>query len=121
MGLNFQHFSLLNCCRYIETLSDGPFYLFVGVPAGWVHAVLNFIGPDEGQGISIYNNGNHVGTNNTKHITDNENGQNDGHIEVGRLVGLIQAHYASVDVDELYFFNRTLTDAEIKSLSQNCI
>ena len=99
------------------------FFLSVRVPAGWVHAVLNFTGPDEGQGISIYNNGNHVGIDNTKHITDNEYGLNDRQIEVGRLAGILSgnAHYPSVDVDKLSFFNRSFTDAEITSLSQNCI
>ena len=46
--------------RYEVRLPDGFFQLNDRPGTGWNHIVLNYIGPDEGQGITLYNNGNRI-------------------------------------------------------------
>ena len=51
--------------------------------SNWVHAVMNFIGPNEGQGIRVYNDGNLIGNDTTK-----SNGAfplSNGRIQIGRV------------------------------------
>ena len=76
--------------------------------------MLNFIGPNNGQGISIYQDGEHKGNETTKDSTSSPD-PSSGRIVIGRL---LNGHYASVQVDELLFFNQTLTESEITMLSQ---
>ena len=102
------------------------FGFVVAITTGsWVHAVMNFIGPDEGQGIRIYNDGRIIGNNTTK--LDLTNSPSDGKIVIGRADFNVRdtantlTFYASVEVDELLIFNRTLTEPEIILLNQNPI
>ena len=44
--------------------------------------------------------------------------QGDGEIHIG-LLETFHSFYASVEVDQLFFFDRSLTDSEITKLSQN--
>ena len=43
----------------------------------------------------------------------------DGRVVVGRYHTDLDEKYASVDVDELLFFNHRLTDAQITSIKNN--
>ena len=86
----------------------------MGRSSGWVHSVLNFIGPNNGQGISVYQDGQHKGNATTKDSTSSSD-PSIGRIVIGRL---LNGHYASVQVDELLFFNQTLTESEITMLNQ---
>ena len=108
----------LYCLRYSVTLPDGLFEIVVGIPTGWVNAVLNFKGPDGEQGISVYNNGTHIGTNTTKINVEERFQENNREIQIGRFRSFVAVHYATVEVDELSFYNRYLTDEEIASLNQ---
>ena len=88
----------------------------------WVHAVMNFIGPNEGQGIRIYNNGKLIGNDTTK--SNEVNSPSDGQIQLGRIdlhhTGTTSTlpFYSAVEVDELLIYNRTVTEPEIILLSQ---
>ena len=46
---------------------------------------------------------------------------NNGTIVIGRLFTDFDEYYASVQVDELLFYNRTLTEPENSMLSQNTV
>ena len=105
---------LLNRRVFLRVL-DGYFYMTSDGPSGWTHIVLNFIGPDEGQGIRIYYNGEQTGNVVTKGARSYQSG--DGRVVVGRLYTDVNDFYASVDVDELLFFNEALSDQNIRYLS----
>ena len=84
-----------------------------------MNAVLNFKGSDGEQGISVYNNGAHIGTNTREMNVDERFEENDREIHIGRFMSIIgSGHFATVEVDELSFYNRYLTDDEIASLNQ---
>ena len=67
------------------------------------------------KGIWVYNNGRVIGNDVTK--DSYQYTQGDGEIHIG-LLETFHSYYASVEVDQLFFFNRTLTDSEITKLSQ---
>ena len=118
--LNFEvqpYLFVLVSFRYLVAMSPGHFSVSTGRANNvWVHAVLNFLGPNNQEGISIYQNGQHVGNHAT--ITQSSSNAPDGRIVVGRVLTGVNNYYASVQVDELLFFNQTLTEAEIRLLSQ---
>ena len=98
-------------------MSSGHFSVSTGRANNvWVHSVLNFLGPNNQEGISIYQNGQHVGNHTT--IIQSSTNDPDGRIVIGRIFTGVSNFYASVQVDELLFHNQTLTEAEIKLLSQ---
>ena len=104
-----------NCLRYRVSLLDGYFLVIEARTHGWVHAVLNYIGPNEDQGIKIYHNGEHI-ANGTK--TFQQRSRVNGRIIIGKVAYMLSTHYASLLVDSLLFFNRALTEEEITMLSQ---
>ena len=97
-------------------MSSGQFTVSVGKSNEWVHGVLNFLGPNDGEGIRIYENGKNVG--NHKNITQSSSTESNGRIAIGRVFTEINNYYGSVQVDELLFFNHSLTEQEIRMLSQ---
>ena len=103
-------------CRYRVRLSGGNFQAIVPRPLGWFHTVLNYIGPENGQGVRIYHDGVHIGDESTIVVAAKNNG--DGRIVMGRFFAEREGSYSSFQVDELLFFNQTLTDSEITTLSQ---
>ena len=102
--------------RYVVTMPHGHFTVSVGKSNEWVHGVLNFLGPYDEEGISIYQNGIHVG--NHTIITQSSTTEPNGRIVIGRAVTEVNGFYGSVQVDELLFFNKSLTETEIRMLSQ---
>ena len=113
----FQHLcniSCRTCPRYGINLSDGKFYREAERLADWFHAVLNFIGPDDG--IQIYNYGVKVNDDASKRQKNYKLG--DRRIVIGRLYTDLDQRYASVKVDELLLFNQTVTETEITILSK---
>ena len=97
-------------------MSHGHFQVSVGKSPEWVHGVLNFLGPNDEEGIRIYQNGKHVG--NHTSMAQSSNTEPNGRIGIGRSFTEVGDFYGSVQVDELLFFNRNLTEAEITQLSQ---
>ena len=104
-------------------LDDGRFETADVVSSNnWFHLVISFIGPNAGEGFQIYHDGINVLNDTTKASNSNSRRYlppNNGRIVIGRYRVDLDAGYASVQVDELLFYNRTLTEPEIKMLSNN--
>ena len=100
------------CFRFSNYLTNGYFKVTPSVPTGWTHIVMNYLGPTSGQGIRIYYNGNEVASDTTK--TTYSYSPGDGRIVVGRRHTDRNQNYASVQVDELIFFNQALSDNEVQ-------
>ena len=93
------------------------FYLRGPAHDGWFHVVFNYIGPRRTQGISIYTDGIELGCDLlTENIVSHVEG--DGRIVFGRFYTDEDARYATVQIDQLLFFNHALTAPEIFKLSQ---
>ena len=86
---------------------DGYFFAYVGNPSGWTHFVLNYIGPNNGQGIRFYFDGAEVASDIIKWLKSKSAG--DGRVVIGRQYIDVDDKYAGIDVDELLFFNETLS------------
>ena len=82
--------------------------------SGWMHIALNYVGPDDGQGIRIYQDGVQIGSDDTKSSATLTFG--DGRVVVGRMYTDGDEGYAGVDVDELLFFDEKLSDQEIMDI-----
>ena len=107
----------LNHCRFIFQLPDRRIegHLF-NPPKSWTYITLNF--NVKQQAIWIYQDGAHVTTQSRKSEVSRIRPGN-GRIVVGKVTSNDrQFEFASVEVDELCLFNRVLTEAEIKILSQ---
>ena len=103
--------------RFDVDLPDGGFYASHSKPTGWIHVVLNYIGPNDGQGIRIFYDGQEVASDTSKYATSKPAG--DGRIVVGRLLTNrnFDHDYASITIDEFIFFNRFLKVDEIETLA----
>ena len=87
-------------------LSGGLFFVDVIKPSGWVLVFFSFAGPDEGEGIQIYHNTLLVGNDTIKTALSKTDGKRK--IVIGRSFTEVDSinSYASVQVDELLFFNK---------------
>ena len=96
------------------SLSNGYFYIVHSYPehTGWTHIVLNYIGPNDG--IRMFINGTEVVSDTTKTVRSYSTG--DGRIVVGRFSTNQDRNYASVMVDELIYFNASLTSDDVESI-----
>ena len=95
-------------------LPDGLFLTYIDEPSGWTHIVLNYIGNNEDEGIRIYYDGTEVASGRSKSWDSRSAG--DGRIVVGRKYTDIDRNYASVQVDELIFFNQKITSDEAQAI-----
>ena len=95
---------------------DGSFIKATSLPTGWTHIVLNYIGPNNEEGIRIYENGIQTGSDDTQSAHAYQPGE--GRVVIGRQYTDVDAAYASVDIDELLFFNETLSDQDIRDLNK---
>ena len=75
---------------------------------------MNFIGPNDGEGFRVFYDGAEVPSDTTKYSRSSSHG--DGRIVVGRRGTHRDRDYSSAMVDELIFFNQTLTEAEILAI-----
>ena len=107
------HFSFV---RYKIRLFGARFFVANQTKlSGWFHLVLNFLGPNDGQGIHIYYNGE------LKSVKDkpvqHTYAEGDRRIVIGRYYSgnnnTKYDRFASVQVDELLFFNQALKLDEI--------
>ena len=77
--------------------------------------MLNYIGPDDGEGCQIYLDGIEAGSDFTK-LTGMPINSGNGRVVVGRIYTDTDGQYGGVDVDELLFFNQALGDQQIWSI-----
>ena len=93
---------------------------FVDAPNSsvWFHVVFNFLGLNNNQAaIAAYHDGVQVGNNSGSAISIIPDLFR-APIAVGVFNGW-DRHYTSMQIDELVFFNRALTEDEIRILSQS--
>ena len=76
--------------------------------------MLNYIGPNDGEGFKIFYDGQEVGSGTSKVTASYPAG--DGRIVVGRWYTNSDSHYSSVQVDELIYFNAALTSDDVQSI-----
>ena len=76
--------------------------------------MLNYLGPNNGQGIRIYYNATEVGSDTSKTVETKVAA--DGRIVVGRALTNYNHFYASIHIDELIFFNQALSLEEIRTI-----
>ena len=83
----------------------------------WFHSVMNFIGPNDGEGWRVYHDG--IDLKHERWKQSSESYPNNGRITIGRRYTNHDGSYVDIQVDELMFFNKTLTVTEIRTLSKN--
>ena len=84
-------------------LAEAWFEAYHTFPTGWTHVVLNYTGPNNGQGIKVYFNGEESVARNIR--TGSATFQNgDRQVVVGRLLSNKDHSYASAQIDELILF-----------------
>ena len=76
--------------------------------------MVNYIETNNGQGISLYYNGQEVVSDTNKHGGPSSTG--DGRIVVGKRYKNLDDVFGSFQVDELIFFNETLSSDNINAL-----
>ena len=89
--------------RFQLNLLDGHFDVTISPSADWNHVVLNYIGPENRQGIQVYLDGLLTGSDSNK--TSGINSPGDGRVVVERSKTDRNGNYTFIDVDELLFFN----------------
>ena len=85
----------------------------------WVHLAFVYHGPNEGEGISIYYNGERVSEDRTKHEISVSPSDENTAIVIGRRFRLKDSYYVSVAVDELMLWNRPLSDNDIQNFTDS--
>ena len=96
-------------------LTDVYFYETHPRPSsGWFHFILNYIGPDNGEAIWMYIDGSDVGNYTSK--SGGPFSAGDSRIVVGKTYTRLNGQHTSVQLDELIFFNQTLTNTEVQSI-----
>ena len=100
--------------RYALRVYDGYFHYNYPWLTDWYHLALVYHGPNDGQGISIYHDGNLIKNDASKALRDREESR--GTVVIGKLYTDTDQHYGSVMVDELTFWNKQLLPAEIQAI-----
>ena len=77
--------------------------------------MFNVIGPNDGEGFRIYHDG--ILGGNVTSFHKRRSTAVDAPIVIGRFYTDHNSDYASFDMDELLFFNRPLTEAEIQMMN----
>ena len=83
----------------------------------WVHLVMNYIGPRNGQGFQVFQDGTLAGGTQSRGHFDATPGN--GSLVLGKRYVNEDDNYAWIDVDELVFFNRKLTAQEVTKIYNN--
>ena len=76
--------------------------------------MLNFIGPNVGEGIEAFKDGVLRARHRSGHSSTYTDG--DGRVVVGRRYVSSSQNYAHVEVDEFIFFNQALLEEEVREL-----
>ena len=113
--MNFLCFSnpVVVVCRFFVVLLNDHLHVIGRQPSGWTHIVGNYIGPSDG--LRLFMDGEEVASD-TNNLAGSRSA-GDGRIVVGRRFTARHEHYASAHIDELFFFNQTLTRQEITTLA----
>ena len=82
----------------------------------WTHVVLNYIGPNNGEGIQAYLDGKLAGSDDTITVYPWFVPGGNGVTIIGKKITPGGGMYASFEIDELAFFNVKLSEAQIQKL-----
>ena len=105
--------------RYAVTI-DGSYYRldYSANKSAWIHVVLVYRGPENGQGISIYHNGELQGNDASRSNASNQAAPS-GVLKIGKLFeNPTSARYAKLIMDELLIWNKQLSLTEIQEVMQ---
>ena len=80
---------------------------------------MNYIGPKDGEGLQIYHDFRSIFNETELRMCEDAYYPGNKNLVLGRGINGGDYWYGSVQVDELYLFNRTLTEADIRSLGEN--
>ena len=86
---SYKNASLFHFRISIDT-PDGWFFVHHSRPAGWFHVVVNYIGPNNGDGVRIFYDGVEVASETTRDPSSLPGG--DGRIVVGRVYSDVNDH-----------------------------
>ena len=115
----YNHVNFFYSFRYNVRVS-GEWLLFkvlMDKSSEWIHAVFNLFGPGDEQRIRIYHDGIlQIGDYIFGLPASSFHNLGDGKIVIGRRFTDFSAVYASVEVDEVLFFNQSLSEAQIVGL-----
>ena len=101
--------------RYEIGGTSGYFLQEVPVVSGdWHQVVLVFHGLNNGEGITVYNNGTQMAMQSMK--TEEALQMGDGRVIIGRLYTELNGAYCSVEVDDLMLWNEALTQQDVAKL-----
>ena len=95
-------------------LTDGQFSAGINGSSDWIHITMNYIGPEHGQGIVIYQNGQEVAADTQKYLIMGQPG--DGMLVAGRMLTKTDNSYSTFNLDELLFFNSVLNEEEVNAI-----
>ena len=101
----------------------GIFRVDINKPSGWTHVVLNYLGPNNTQGIRVYHDGVLVGNSSTKRYYFGSKAipvtLSTGMITVGSYYGggYPLRYYTSMQIDELVMFDGSLDQDEITMIA----
>ena len=111
-------FKSYNVFSFTAILDNGEFGVGnYAVGTSWIYATMNFLGPNNGQGIEVYYDGALMGSATSKFSYWPNAG--DGKLAVGRTYIEQDQDYAGFDLDELLLFNTKLTIQQITDLKNN--
>ena len=102
------------CCFYFRYYIDIREVRFVAEHdqySGWNHITVDFLGPEDGQGIRIYRNGLQDASDDSTYSITVDTG--DDITVVGRYYTNQDNYYTSLEIDELAFFNAKLSEDQI--------
>ena len=86
--------------------------LGIELPVGWFHYTVTYSSDDD---LKVYVNGQDPWA--ILHSGSNGKGPSDGRLVLGRYFTDVDSNYASVEVDELIFWNTVIPEAEIQYLA----
>ena len=84
--------------------------IWIGGSTTWVHVAMVYRGPNNGQGVTVFKNGQSVGDDKHRSTTTTAA---PGTLMIGKLFTGNNAGYCRCQVDELLIWNRQLTSSEI--------
>ena len=106
---------LLHCFSTDFSVEGGNFQNSDYRPSNdWFHVVVNYCGPNNGEGFNTYFNGELAYSDTT--VEEEASKPGDRRIVIGRSFTEVDNYYTSMAIDEMLMLNKILTEQEIKCL-----
>ena len=80
-------------------------------PTGWTYLIFNYFGPSDEEGMQVYRDGAEETIGQRR---EDQSPAGDGRVVIGRMFPNQDKNYATMQIDELIFFNQLLTPEEIQ-------